>query len=74
MVHFYYDIDVWELYDLEKDPNELNNVYGNPEYADIRAGLHARIKELQTEVGDNGTLEDFRYVTSYNFRKTSREK
>ena len=25
LIHFYYDIDVWELYDLEKDPNELKN-------------------------------------------------
>ena len=23
LIHFYYDIDVWELYDLEEDPNEM---------------------------------------------------
>ena len=23
LIHFYYDIDVWELYDLQEDPNEL---------------------------------------------------
>ena len=27
LIHFYYDIDQWELYDLEQDPNELNNLY-----------------------------------------------
>ena len=28
LMHFYYDIDTWELYDLQEDPNELNNLYG----------------------------------------------
>ena len=28
LIHFYDDIDVWELYDLKKDPNEMNNIYG----------------------------------------------
>lgn len=27
LIHFYYDIDAWELYDREKDPNELHNIY-----------------------------------------------
>ena len=24
------DIDYWELYDIQTDPNELNNIYGKP--------------------------------------------
>ena len=36
-------LDGWELYDLEKDPNELNSVYGNPKYAKVT-------KELKTEL------------------------
>ena len=31
LAHFYYNIDVWELYDLEKDPNQVNNVINDPE-------------------------------------------
>ena len=30
LIHFYYDVDEWELYDLENDPQEMNNVYGQP--------------------------------------------
>ncbi len=30
---YFYDIDEWELYDLEKDPKELQNQFENPEYA-----------------------------------------
>jgi hypothetical protein len=27
LIHFYNDIDDWELYDLQKDPSEMNNIY-----------------------------------------------
>ena len=71
MAHFYYNIDVWELYDLEKDPYEMNNIYDNPDYAGIQEELHARLKELQQETGDTGSLEDFRYITRTDFREVS---
>ncbi len=44
--------DEWELYDLEEDPNELNNVYGNPEYAAVQAEMLAELDRLQAEAGD----------------------
>lgn len=28
LIHFYNDIDTWELYDLQTDPQEMNNIYG----------------------------------------------
>lgn len=45
----------WELYDLEKDPQELNNVYDHPEYRDIRDSLKKQFAELRKEVGDDGS-------------------
>ncbi|MCK5804508.1 MAG: DUF4976 domain-containing protein, partial [Lentisphaeria bacterium] len=42
----------WELFDLEKDPRELNNVYGNPAYADVVRELKQELRRLQDEVGD----------------------
>lgn len=42
----------WEMYDLDADPNELNNVYGNPHYADLQEQLKARLWTLQAELGD----------------------
>ena len=53
LMHFYYDIDEWEMYDLEKDPNEMNNVYGDPEYADVQEQLHSRLEELRDHYGDS---------------------
>jgi arylsulfatase A-like enzyme len=40
---YFYNLDAWELYDLEEDPNELNNVYGKPKFAALE-------KELKTEL------------------------
>jgi hypothetical protein len=53
LIHFYYDVDEWELYDLEEDPRELNNVYNEPEYSSIREELHARLEELRVEYKDS---------------------
>ncbi|MFD2028942.1 sulfatase/phosphatase domain-containing protein [Promicromonospora aerolata] len=42
----------WELYDLERDPDELRNVAGDPGYADVRARLEVALAEAQAAVGD----------------------
>lgn len=34
LIHFY-EFDEWEFYDLETDPDELQNEYNNPEYAEV---------------------------------------
>ncbi|MCG9972205.1 sulfatase [Gramella sp. YB25] len=47
LIHFYDDIDTWELYDLEEDPQEENNLYGDPEYAEVQKKLHTKLKSLQ---------------------------
>ena len=49
LIHFYDDIDEWELYDLAKDPNELVNVYSEPENAQEVARLTAELERLRTE-------------------------
>lgn len=49
LIHFYHDIDEWELYDLRKDPDELNNVYSDPEYRNVVKELKAELKRLRKE-------------------------
>lgn len=46
LIHFY-NLDEWELYDLEKDPREMNSVYANTEYAKVVEELKAEVKRLQ---------------------------
>ncbi|WP_194972403.1 sulfatase family protein [Aquiflexum lacus] len=56
LIHFYYDVDEWEMYDLKNDPDEMNSVYNDPNYADIKKSLHTRLEELRVEFGDSDEL------------------
>jgi arylsulfatase A-like enzyme len=42
----------WELFDLEKDPCELNSVYHDPAYADVVMELKEELHCLQAKLGD----------------------
>lgn len=53
LIHFYNDVDEWEMYDLKNDPGELNNVFGKPEYADKQAELISLLKDVQEQYNDN---------------------
>jgi arylsulfatase A-like enzyme len=48
----------WELFDLEKDPYELNSVYDNPEYANIVTELKDELHRLQDQVEDERYVKD----------------
>ncbi|MBP0902967.1 sulfatase [Mariniflexile gromovii] len=56
LIHFYYDIDQWELYDLEKDPSEMKNVYNDPSYADVKTNMHQQLENMRTKYGDSDAL------------------
>lgn len=43
----------WEFYDLNKDPNEMDNRYDDPQYASIITNLKSRLKKLREEVKEN---------------------
>ncbi len=43
----------WELFDLEKDPNEMCSVYDNPAYADVVKELTAELYRLKEEAMDD---------------------
>jgi uncharacterized sulfatase len=47
LIHFYDDIDTWELYDLQTDPKEVNNQIDNPEYKNIHEKLLVTLDSLQ---------------------------
>ena len=42
----------WELFDRQKDPEQVRNVYNDPEYADIVRELKAELRRLKKQVGD----------------------
>ncbi len=58
LIHFYNDIDVWELYDLSNDPSEMNNLYGKPGTEKITKELKAKLTELQKMYGEEVYIAD----------------
>ena len=43
LIHFYNDIDVWELYNLKDDPYDMHNIYGQP-------GTEEKLQEMKDEL------------------------
>ncbi|MDP6438652.1 MAG: sulfatase-like hydrolase/transferase [Candidatus Brocadiia bacterium] len=50
-VRYYGDDDFEELYDLEKDPDELHNLVGGPDYAKVHADLTKHADNWWTSTG-----------------------
>ena len=65
LIHFYgkhldmkgakkQDIDPeWELFDNQKDPQQMRNVYSDPAYAEVLRELRTELDRLRREVGDD---------------------
>ena len=51
LIH-YYRVGEWELFDLDKDPDELRSVYSNEKYAPVVRELKAEISRLQKELDE----------------------
>lgn len=56
LIHFYYDVDEWELYDRVNDPQELRNVYDDPAYREIKEKLHKDLEALREKYGDSSEI------------------
>ena len=48
--------DEGELFDLNNDPHELNNLYGDPTHRDRIIDMSARLRIWQLETGDTAPL------------------
>lgn len=52
LIEFYSEGDYWELFDLEKDPLELNNIYGQAGYGEITKDLKRELRRLRQKYRD----------------------
>lgn len=52
LIHFFTEPQEFELYDLEQDPDEKNNLYGKAGYEKLTAQLKDRIEALRKETND----------------------
>jgi arylsulfatase A-like enzyme len=57
LVRFYGPADFWELYDLDKDPEELHNLYGQPAYQSTAQQLKLQLKDLIRQYDDQEALK-----------------
>lgn len=71
LIHFYYDVDEWELYDLKTDPMEMRNVYEHPEYAVVREMMHTKLEEVRNYYGDSDVLNE-KYLQKYLDQQTAK--
>ena len=68
LAHFYYDVDEWELYDRLKDPQEMNNVYNDPAYANVVSKLKEDLQALRVKYKDSPEL-DQKYIDMHLARQ-----
>ncbi len=47
LIHFYNDIDTWELYDLQSDPHEMKNLIDDPSYDKVEKKLRKQLDGLR---------------------------
>jgi len=60
LIRFYGPFDAWELFDLNNDKTESNNLYGKPEFDTITLQLKLDLVKLAKEYKDDlavGILE-----------------
>jgi arylsulfatase A-like enzyme len=67
LIHFYYDVDLWELYDLKTDPQELNNLIDSKKHTALIKQLKKELYTLKDEYGNNMTLDEMRAISDTNF-------
>lgn len=67
LAHFYYDIDVWELYDLEKDPNQLNNCINDSAYQNTVSTLKKELQKLMNKYDNKKSMTALKKITSTDF-------
>ena len=73
LIHYYYSMDEWELFDLENDKNEMNNLYGDPDYQQVVTALRTNLVKLQIKYKDNMTLEEMKAMTDIKIQRVYQE-
>ena len=57
LIHYYDDIDAWEFYDLQEDPNEINNLINSSAHKELVAEHKVELARLQALYQDNTAPE-----------------
>ncbi|MGV3541520.1 MAG: sulfatase [Rufibacter sp.] len=58
LIRFYDPVASWELYDLQKDPAEMKNLYADPAYAPVVASLKKELDAARVKFKDNTPVSE----------------
>lgn len=50
---YFYTVNEWELYDLQKDPDEQLNLYGSPSYQKVVTRMKKDLQKLRNQYDDH---------------------
>lgn len=67
LAHFYYNVDIWELYDNKKDPDQIHNIINDPAYAEVIKDLKAQLSDLKKTYHNDKSLDEYRKISDTNF-------
>ena len=67
LIHFYYDIDVWEFYDLQNDPTEMNNLIHSEAYAERIENMKTELYHLKKGYGNTMSLTELKSISDTDF-------
>ena len=65
---YFYQMDEWEFYDLQEDPDELQNAYDDPKYAATIAGMKKRLEELRVQYDDDSDVTELPEAQKAKYR------
>ncbi len=65
LIRFYKRVEGWELYDLQKDPHEMDNIYGKKGYEAITANLYKELNKQIEQYEDKDAMK----VLSYSIKQ-----
>jgi arylsulfatase A-like enzyme len=68
LIHFYTD-DVYELYDLQEDPDEIKSVHEHAEYAPILNKMRIELQRLRNHYGVPEDVFLYPYPRGKNFKR-----
>ena len=49
---YFYEKNEWEMYDLQKDKNEMRNIYNDPSYSKVQKMMKEKLDEMQKQYRD----------------------
>ena len=72
LMHFYYSMDEWELYDIESDPQEMHNIY-NEAPEELILDLKQKLEHVRMDYKDDYSIDEMKVMTDTVIKRVYNE-